>query len=77
MEKQDNALLYATVNLYRAASGDKKSTPEEIVVRFANRPITTPLAHHSRISGKMPSHGSILTGRFKQKSVEEILADLL
>lgn len=76
MGKQDNDLLNATVELYRVASGDKKSTSEEVVARFANWSVTQPLAHHSKISGKMPSHGSILTGRFKQKSVEEILADL-
>jgi len=76
MGKQDKALLDSTIELYRIVSNDKKSTSEEIVARFANRSTTKPLAHHSRISGKMPSHGSILTGRFKQKSVEEVLADL-
>jgi hypothetical protein len=76
MGKQDKDLLNATINLYRAASDDKRSTLEEIVIRFANMQIKKPLAHHSRISGKMPSHGSILKGRFKQKAVEEILAEL-
>jgi len=76
MGRQDKDLLEATVKLYRVASGDEKSTTEEIVSHFANRSITKPLAHHSKISGKMPSHGSILTGRFKQKSVKEILVDL-
>jgi hypothetical protein len=74
MGKTAKGLLDATVNLYRAASGDGESTPEEIIVTFANAPITVPLAHHSRISGKIPSRGSILTGHFKQKAVEEILA---
>jgi len=76
MGKQSNDLMDATVKVYRAASGDEKSTPEEIAVRFANRPTNKPLAHHSQISGKMPSNGSLLTGHFIQKSVEEILAEL-
>jgi len=74
MGKQDDDLLEAAVRLYRSASGDEKSTSDEIVIQFANRPINEPLAHHSKISGKMPSNGSILPGRFKQQSVKEILA---
>jgi len=76
MRKQDKTLLDAADKLYRVATGDKKTTSEEIVLKFANKPITEPLAHHSGISGKIPSPGSILTGDFKRKSVEEILADL-
>jgi len=75
MGKDTKDLLNATVNLYRVASGDETSAPEEIAVKFANEQITTPLVHHSRISGKMISHGSILPGRFAQKRVEEILAE--
>jgi len=76
MGKQDNDLLDATIKLYRVAANDEKATSEEIVIKFANRPINKPLAHHSKISGKMSSFGSIVTGRFKQKGVEEILFNL-
>ena len=75
MDKAARNLLDITVKLYRAASGDEESTPEEIIAKFANEPITAPLVHHTQISGKIPSHGSILPGRFAQKSVEEILAE--
>ena len=75
MGKASKNLLDAVVKLYRVASGDEVSTVDEIIADFANTPITEPLAHHSRISGKKPSHGSILPGRFPHKSVEEILAE--
>jgi hypothetical protein len=75
MDKSTKNMLDVTVKLYRAASGDEESTTEEIIAKFASEPITAPLAHHSRISGKVPSYGSILSGRFPQKSVEEILAE--
>ena len=77
MGRATKNLLDATINLYRAASGDKVSTLQEITSKFANTPITEPLAHHSRISGKIPSNGSILPGRFEQKGVEEILINSL
>jgi len=76
MGNQDNALLDATVNLYRAVSSDLRSTPEEVVVRFAKKPIDESLESYSGIYGKIPSHGSILKGDFDRKSVEDILADL-
>jgi hypothetical protein len=72
----ERGLLEAAVKVYRAASGDNTSTPEEIALKFANVEITEPIEHYSRISGKMPTARHILYGEYKKATINEILAQL-
>jgi hypothetical protein len=72
----EEGLLDAVVKMYRAVSGDETATPESIALEFTETPITEPLDHYSRISGKMPTGRHILDGELPKANIKEILSGL-
>jgi len=65
----------AVINLYRSATGDNVSTPDDIVEKFANSHIEGPLEYYSQIGGRVHPNGHIPIGMFPKKSVEDILKE--
>jgi len=65
----------AVINLYRSATGDNVSTPDDIVEKFANSRIKGPLEFYSQVGGRIHPNGHIPIGKFPKKSVEDILKE--